>query len=346
MKRIPAQSHKAAQANELVTCLQTRFVQGLEKLADQLSARQSFDAVEWFRDEGKHGGGVRYATADGDLFGRGSVNVSQVHYDENPEKKLGSATAISTIIHPRHPHAPSVHIHISWTEMKSGEGYWRMMADLNPSIENPDATQQFFDAMKAAAPEQYEEGVAQGERYFYIPVLERHRGVSHFYLEQYNSGDADKDRALAQSVGEAAIDTYLDILGAALQQNKSVSEMDKATQLAYHSLYFLQVLTLDRGTTTGLMVHNQNDIGILGSLPAYANRDLLLSWVEKMPAPQDQLLSALIDVLPEHSPSLVDDVVKAKLATISRQHYSQYPEALAMQASGDVIPPTLKNHRD
>ncbi|MBL4760386.1 MAG: coproporphyrinogen III oxidase, partial [Mariprofundaceae bacterium] len=82
MKRIPAQSHKAAQANELVTCLQTRFVQGLEKLADQLNARQSFDAVEWFRDEGKHGGGVRYATADGDLFGRGSVNVSQVHYDE------------------------------------------------------------------------------------------------------------------------------------------------------------------------------------------------------------------------------------------------------------------------
>ena len=346
MKRIPAQSHQAAQANELVTCLQTRFVQGLEKLTNQLHAKQSFDAVEWFRDEGQYGGGVRYATADGDLFGRGSVNVSQVHYDENPEKKLGSATAISTIIHPCHAHAPSVHIHISWTEMKSGEGYWRMMADLNPSIENPEATQQFFDAMQAAAPAQYEEGVAQGEHYFYIPVLERHRGVSHFYLEQYNGGDADKDRALAQSVGEAAIDTYLAILTAALQENKPVSEADKATQLAYHSLYFLQVLTLDRGTTTGLMVHNQNDIGILGSLPAYVNRDLLLSWVEKMPEPQDKLLNALIGALPETSPSLVDDAVKEKLAAISREHYSQYPEALAMQASGDVIPPTLKNHRD
>ena len=346
MQRIPAQSNKATQANELVTCLQTRFVQGLEKLAHQLSSTQSFEAVEWFRDEGKHGGGIRFATADGDLFGRGSVNVSQVHYDENPDKKLGSATAISTIIHPCHPHAPSVHIHVSWTEMKSGEGYWRMMADLNPSIENPAATQQFFDAMKKAAPEQYEEGVAQGERYFYIPVLARHRGVSHFYLEQYNSGDADKDRALAQSVGEAAIDTYLDILGTALKQNKAISEADKVTQLAYHSLYFLQVLTLDRGTTTGLMVHNQNDIGILGSLPAYVNRDLLLSWLEKMPVPQDQLLAALIDALPETSASLVDNKVKEELAVISRQHYNKHPEALAMQASGDVIPPTLKNHRD
>jgi len=346
MKRISAQSTQAEQANMLVTHLQKRFVQGLEKLAKSLSSSQSFDAVEWFRDEGLHGGGVRFATADGDLFGRGSVNVSQVHYDENPEKKLGSATAISTIIHPCYPHAASVHIHISWTEMKSGEGYWRMMADLNPSIESPAATQQFFDAMKAAAPAQYEEAVAQGERYFYIPVLERHRGVAHFYLEQYNSGDADKDRALAQSVGEAAIDTYLDILTVALEQEKTVNDADKAMQLAYHSLYFLQVLTLDRGTTTGLMVHNQNDIGILGSLPAYVNRDLLLTWVDKMRAPQDTLLSALIDALPTTSPSLIDNAVKEKLAAISRQHYSQYPEALAMQASGDIIPATLKNHRD
>lgn len=346
MQRIPAQSKQAELANELVSQLQTRFVQGLEKLACQLNSAQSFEAVEWFRDEGMHGGGVRYATADGDLFGRGSVNVSQVHYDENPEKTLGSATAISTIIHPCYPHAPSVHIHISWTEMKSGEGYWRMMADLNPSIENPVATQQFFDAMQKAAPDQYEEGVAQGECYFYIPVLERHRGVSHFYLEQYNSGDADKDRALAQTVGEAAIDTYLEVLGDALRQVKPVNKTDKAAQLAYHSLYFLQVLTLDRGTTTGLMVHDQNDIGILGSLPAYVNRELLLSWVEKMPAPQNQLLIALIDALPITSPSLVDDKVKEKLAAISRHHYRQHPEALAMQASGDVIPPTLKNHQN
>ena len=93
------------------------------------------------------------------------------------------------------------------------------------------------------------------------------------------------------------------------------------------------------------MVHNQNDIGILGSLPAYVNRDLLLSWVEKMPKPQDKLLTALISALPKQSPSLVGTDVKQRLANISRQHYHEYPEALAMQASGDVIPPTLKNHQ-
>ena len=45
-----------------------------------------------------------------------------------------SATALSVILHPQNPHAPSMHFHISWTEMKSGEGSWRMIADLNPAI--------------------------------------------------------------------------------------------------------------------------------------------------------------------------------------------------------------------
>ena len=262
MKRIPAKSTSATKGHELVSSLQSRFVAGLEKLAGELGSAQRFSPVEWFRDEGVHGGGIRYETADGDLFGRGSVNVSQVHYDDNPEKKLGSASAISTIIHPRNPLAPSVHIHISWTEMKSGKGYWRLMADLNPSNENKAHTAQFFDAMKTAAPALYDEGIAQGERYFYIPALGRHRGVAHFYLENYATDDAAADYALARTVGEASIDSYLDILTQALGSSEQASAEQQAAQLAYHTLYFFQVLTLDRGTTTGLLVHNQNDVGI------------------------------------------------------------------------------------
>jgi len=345
MQRIPAQSPQATQAHNLVKHLQKRFVDGLEKLSTSLGSTQTFEAIEWFRDEGQHGGGVRYSTADGDMIGRGSVNVSQVHYDDNPDKKLSSANALSTIIHPIHPHAPSVHIHISWTEMRNGEGYWRMMADLNPVIENPEATQQFFDALEAAAPEQFDEAKAQGERYFMIPVLNRHRGVAHFYLEQYNTGDNAKDLALASAVGEAAIDTYVAILTQALSHPVQASDEDCATQLAYHSLYFFQVLTLDRGTTTGLLVHDQNDLGILGSLPAYANRDLLASWIKDMPEPQEQLLEGLIAALPETSPALVDDGVKQKLADVVRHHYRTHPGAIALQASGEVIPSTVNNHR-
>ncbi len=342
--RTTAQSPRAASALQLVTTLQQRFVRGLEALADTQNSPQSFQPVEWLRDEGVHGGGIRYETADGALIGRGSVNVSQVHYDDMAEKKLGSATAISTIIHPLNPLAASVHIHISWTEMKSGSGYWRIMADLNPANENPAQRQQFLDALQAAAPAQFAEATAQGDRYFYIPALQRHRGVAHFYLEQFHSDDPQADFTLAEQVGQSAIDTYIDLFRQTLVADQPITEAARTAQLAYHTLYFFQVLTLDRGTTTGLLVHDQNDIGIMGSLPARIDRDLLQSWLAQMQPPQDQLLQALIDTLPAASPVTIDEPIKAKLAATVRRHYADHPEAIQMQASGHVTPNTVENH--
>jgi coproporphyrinogen III oxidase len=345
MNRNPAASTTANAAHAMVTGLQQRFVAGLEALAKARGSAQRFAPVEWLRDDGRHGGGMRFETADGELFGRGSVNVSQVHYDDLPEKRLGSANAISTIIHPVHPLAPSVHIHISWTEMKGGEGYWRMMADLNPSHAVDADTAHFLAALKQTAPAQFDEAKAQGERYFYIPALGRHRGVAHFYLENYHTGDTAADAALAQAVGETAIDTYLSILGSALDAAPAPTAAQRAAQLAYHTLYFFQVLTLDRGTTTGLLVHDQNDVGIMGSLPAFVDRDLLTSWLPRMQPPQDALLGSLIAALPEAAPAPVDEAVKRQLAAVVRAHYRTHPEAIAMQASADVPPPTVQNHR-
>ncbi|MDQ6972085.1 MAG: coproporphyrinogen III oxidase [Mariprofundaceae bacterium] len=345
MQRIPASSSGATRAYQLVTALQGRFVEGLESLARELGSRQHFAAFAWLRDGGLHGGGMRFETGHGDIFARGSVNVSQVHYDDMPEKQLASANAISTIIHPAHPLAPSVHIHISWTEMKDGSGYWRMMADLNPSNENDEHRNRFLSALESAAPAQFDAAVDQGERYFFIPALERHRGVAHFYLENFSSCDADSDLALAKDAGEAAIDCYLSILGDTLHDAPEPQADQLAAQLAYHSLYFFQVLTLDRGTTSGLLVHDQNDIGIMGSLPPFVDRDLLASWVERMQSPQDQLLRALIDALPEGNPAAVDAACKKHLAAVVRRHYQEHPEAISLQASGDVTPPTVQNHR-
>jgi len=344
MSPIPARSSSAMTAHATVTELQHRFVSGLEKLATSLGSRQQFSAAAWLRDEGRHGGGIRFETGEGDLFWRGSVNVSQVHYDDEPEKKLGSASAISTIIHPRHPLAPSVHIHISWTEMKDGTGYWRMMADLNPSNEVEADRDQFLNALRDAAPGQFGEAKAQGERYFFIPALGRHRGIAHFYLENYNSGDAEADIRLARNVGDAAIDTYLAILRGALTDAGEATDGQKTKQLAYHTLYLFQVLTLDRGTTSGLLIHDQNDAGIMGSLPAYVDRNLLISWLSRMPKPQDELLQGLIDALPDVSPCPVNVETKLKLAAVVRSHYQAHPEAIDMQASGNVVPPTVNNH--
>ncbi|GIU00402.1 coproporphyrinogen III oxidase [Sulfurovum sp. TSL6] len=343
---IPAKSPQAKEAYTLVDGLQAYFVSKLNSIALQFGEGKSCEAVTWGRDGGKHGGGVRYEARDSVVFDRGSVNVSQVHYDDDKSKKLGSATAISTIIHPRNPHAPSMHMHISWTQMRDGEGYWRVMADLNPSIigESDADKKRFSEMLKKVTGELYEEGAAQGDRYFYIPVLGRHRGVSHYYLEGYNSGNFEEDKAFVLEVGERVIDKYIEIVSKKLIDYPTFTEEEKEEQLAYHTLYLFQVLTLDRGTTSGLLVHDQNDVGIMGSIPSHVSRDILESWVEKMPPPQDILVQALLKALPNEMPTPVDEKTKKALAQAVRKHYKKYPEALSMQASGEIIPPTVDNH--
>ena len=345
MERIKAKSESADRAYGLVESLQARFVKHLNEISKTFGENRQFESIEWFRDEGKHGGGVRFVATDDSVFNRGSVNISQVQYDNDSAKELASASAISTIIHPKNPLAPSVHIHISWTELKNGKGYWRIMADLNPSVPFEEDKIQFADALKNASPEQYEEAAVQGDRYFYIPVLGRHRGVTHYYLENYNTGDFEKDYQLARTIGETAIDTYSNILQTALASRTQANKADYEQQLEYHTLYLFQVLTLDRGTTSGLLIHNQNDVGIMGSIPSQVNRRLLASWLPKMQKPQDELLQAIISCLPENDVTTVEDDTKQKLANAVRDHYLKHPEAIQMQASGNSVPTTVDNHK-
>lgn len=340
----PAKSPRAGAARGLTEALQARFVSGLEDVSARMGHPASFAEVEWLRDGGRHGGGRRSVLGGTPIFDRASVNVSQVHYDDLPDKRLGSATALSTIIHPRHPRAPSVHAHVSWTELRDGSGYWRVMADLNPAIERPPDTARFREALRAAAGELYGRAAQQGDRYFHIPALGRRRGVAHFYLEGLSRGDFEADRALAEEVERAALDTYVALLEGSIRESGPILDADRDRQLEYHTLYFFQVLTLDRGTTSGLLVHDENDVGILGSLPSHVDRRRLEAWTPALPEPQDGLLRGLLDALPRAYPCPVGDDEKRALAAVVRRHYEAHPQALALQASGDIVPPTVDNH--
>lgn len=342
MKLILASSKEAKNAYEVVRGLQERFVNKLNILCQNIGEKKNFEEVTWLRDEGLHGGGSRFEFRDEKLFNTASVNVSQVHYDEMPEKNLKSATALSTIIHPRNPNIPSIHIHISLTELRDGSAYWRIMADLNPSIYNEHDKNVFDVALCNLNEEVYEEAVEQGDKYFYIPALEMHRGVSHFYLENYRTDSKENDLAFAKSFGEGVIDSYIGIITEAYASRPSFSSKEIRAQLEYHTLYLFQVLTLDRGTTSGLLIHNQNDIGIMGSLPSYIDRELLLSWAQKVEYPQDLLVKALVNTIDMDGE--IDTPTKAKLAQVVRTHYKEHPEALKMQASGNITPSTVKNH--
>ena len=342
MSMILASSIEAKKAYELVRNLQKRFVEKLDDLSEKFGENKKFEEVIWLRNSGTFGGGSRFEARDEIFFNTASVNVSQVHYENDSSKNLESATAISTIIHPKNPNLPSIHIHISLTILKDKSSYWRVMADLNPSIENEEDKKIFTKAIKEASKEYFEEGVNQGKKYFFIPALNRHRGVSHFYLENFKTQDKEKDFKFAQNFGEIIIDRYIMILKNAFLNRQTFSVQDIKKQLDYHTLYLFQVLTLDRGTTSGLLVHNENDIGIMGSLPKFVNKKLLESWIEKVPNPQDKLLIKIIENINDNG--LIDTITKEKLANVVRNHYQEFPDSLKFQASGNTIPTTVNNH--
>ncbi|MFK5937397.1 MAG: coproporphyrinogen III oxidase [Sulfurimonas sp.] len=343
MKMTMAKSQDAIDAYTLVRSLQKRFADKLSNLSAQFGKDKAFEEVTWLRDGGVHGGGSRFESRDETLFNTGSVNVSQVHYNEQPDRNLQSATAISTIIHPKNPHVPSIHIHISLTQMKDDKSYWRIMADLNPSINSEEDRVKFENALVNLAGKTYKEGSAQGNKYFNIPALKRARGISHFYLENYKTGDKKKDYDFANTFGEGVIDTYIDIITNAFKTRNTISSDDIQQQLEYHTLYLFQVLTLDRGTTSGLMIHNQNDVGIMGSLPTFVDKKLLHSWAKNVSNPQNKLVDALVNSIGEDG--AIDVLTKMKLAQAVREHYKAYPQALSMQASGNTIPSTVDNHK-
>ena len=188
-----------------------------------------------------------------------------------------------------------MHMHISWTELRSGKRGWRLMADLNPSLPDPDQTERFRAVLEAASGERYAHAASEGDRYFQVPALGRHRGVAHFYLEGHRTESAAADLSLAEAVGTGVIDLYPRLVAEGAR--RPLTDADRAAQRAYHTLYLFQVLTLDRGTTSGLLVHDTNDLGIMGSLPSRVDPVLLGSWADRVPAPQDGLVNTLAEIV-------------------------------------------------
>ncbi|MCE4936137.1 coproporphyrinogen III oxidase [Aliivibrio fischeri] len=320
--RINAKNPDAKSALQLLTDIQSYFKSELLKTSSLTSQSTEFKAIEWLRDNGSHGGGERFEAIDGGIFNRASINVSQIQYEDDASKHYNSATALSTIIHPNHPLAPSIHMHFSLTELKDGTSYWRIMADLNPSHFDKEDKEYFDQTLKVAAKSYYLEGTKAGNQYFDIPALKKRRGVSHFYLEGFNP-KGENGELFTKQFATKVIDTYVHILRSHLLQKSEITKELKQTQLNYHTLYFYQVLTLDKGTTAGLLVHDQNDVGTLGSLPSHINRSLLEEWQALTPQPTDRLVSDLLAALPCENTCSVTKEVKANLAQAIRAFYKK-----------------------
>jgi coproporphyrinogen III oxidase len=117
--------------------LQKQLCQVLEQYEAKQNSDARFKVDRWTREEG--GGGITCVLQDGDVFEKAGVNISVVH-GHLPVQAIEQmrarghefvarntpleffAAGISSVIHPRNPHVPTIHFNYRYFELVDVDG--------------------------------------------------------------------------------------------------------------------------------------------------------------------------------------------------------------------------------
>lgn len=117
--------------------LQHQICRSLEQCEAKLNSQSRFSVDRWLREEG--GGGITCVLQDGEVFEKAGVNISVVH-GELPAPAIAQmrtrghqfatgntplkffAAGISSVIHPKNPHVPTVHFNYRYFELIDADG--------------------------------------------------------------------------------------------------------------------------------------------------------------------------------------------------------------------------------
>ena len=246
----------------------------------------------WNREEG--GGGITCVIQDGDVFEKAGVGVSVVHGMIPPSavaqmnargKKLPEgqempffACGISSVIHPRNPHVPTLHFNYRYFEVleagENGKPRWWFGGgcDLTPYYLDEEDAVNFHGTLKEACDKHnskyYSKFKAWCDDYFRIKHRNISRGIGGIFFDDLDSPDAERCFQFVRSCGNAVIPSYLPMV----RKNKGLNftEQERNWQLVRRGHYAEFNLVYDRGTKFGLYTPGARYESILMSLPLNA----------------------------------------------------------------------------
>jgi len=281
----PSNGNHIASAMEL-------YIMGLQKqLCEALAAidGSQFKTDKWERPN-NGGGGVTCVLQDGNVFEKAGVGVSVVHgtLSKNAIQQMKSrgkelfgdsvefrALGISSVIHPKSPHVPTMHFNYRFFEIPEGDSklwWFGGGSDLTPTyLHEGDATH-FHTTLKAAcdthSAEYYPKFKKWCDEYFYIKHREESRGVGGIFFDDLDYIPINDAFSFVKSCGNAVIPSYIPLIKQHMDEKYTEEELE--WKLLRRGRYVEFNLVLDRGTKFGLHTENARIESILMSLPLNA----------------------------------------------------------------------------
>lgn len=271
---------------QVVRKAQLKICGALEKLDG--GAKFKYDS--WIRENG--GGGVSAVLANGKVFEKAGVAVSVV-YGTMPEEALKAANdrgfnrdkrtgavngrvpffacGISSVIHPRNPHAPTMHFNYRYFETEGGQWWFGGGADITPNYIDKADMKHFHGKLKETCDKHdksfYPKFKEWADEYFTITHRNETRGLGGIFFDDLNDRDPKHLVKFAEDCLDTIVPAYVPIV--AKHKDDMFTAEEKRWQQLRRGRYTEFNLIYDRGTIFGLKTGGRVE-SILMTIPETA----------------------------------------------------------------------------
>ncbi len=179
------------------------------------------------------------------------------------------AVAISLIVHPVNPKAPTTHMNLRFFVVNADQPVWYFGGgyDLTPFYGYKEDAIHWHQTAARACAEHYPTLKAQCDEYFYLTHRKESRGIGGIFFDDWTVGGFEKSFTFAKNVGDTFLEAYLPILNR--RKTEPYSDAERNFQLYRRGRYAEFNLAIDRGTKYGLQSGRRIE-SVLASLPPLA----------------------------------------------------------------------------
>lgn len=190
---------------------------------------------------------------------------------------------VSSVIHPKNPHAPTIHFNYRYFEIEEADGnkqwWFGGGCDLTPTYLNQEDAVHFHRTLKEACdqhgPDLYPKYKKWCDDYFFIAHRGERRGIGGIFFDDLDSPSKEEVFRFVQSCTQAIIPSYIPLVKK--HCNDSFTPQEKLWQQLRRGRYVEFNLLYDRGTKFGLFTPGSRIESILMSLPLTARWEYMHS---------------------------------------------------------------------